>query len=139
MRLQLALNVKDIDEAVDYYTKLFGTAPHKRRPGYANFAIDQPPLKLVLFENPGAEDRLNHLGIEVFDPDQLGRAITRLKREGVADELQIAETCCHATQDKIWSTEPDGLRWEWYRIVDDDPGKAPRAEETLCCATDAPA
>lgn len=121
MRLQLALNVRDLDRAVAYYSRLFDTAPHKRRPGYANFAIDRPPLKLVLFENPGATDHLNHLGVEVFEADELGLAARRLRAEGLAAGDLESETCCHATQDKIWSTAPDGESWEWYRITDDHP------------------
>jgi len=130
MRLQLALNVRDMDRAVEYYSRLFGTAPHKRRPGYANFAIDQPPLKLVLFENPGAADRLNHLGVEVLEAKELENAARRLHEVGIADSGLAAETCCHAVQDKIWSTAPDGEEWEWYRITDDRPAPL----QDACCA-----
>lgn len=133
MRLQLALNVRNIDEAVDYYSKLFDAAPHKRRPGYANFAIDAPPLKLVLFENPNASERLNHLGVEVFDNADVGAAAKRFKQAGLLEEIQMEETCCHATQNKAWSNEPQGLRWEWYKITDDNPDKAAEAEPTACC------
>ena len=132
MRLQLALNVRNLDEAVDYYGKLFGTEPHKRRPGYANFAIEQPPLKLVLFENEQAE-RLNHLGVEVFDDAQVNDAAKRFAEAGILNEVQRDETCCHATQDKAWSHEPQGLRWEWYRITDDNPEARRKAEGTVCC------
>ncbi len=132
MRLQLALNVADVDEAVTYYAKLFGTEPHKRRPGYANFAIEKPPLKLVLFENPDAEERLNHLGVEVFDPLELEAATRRLDESGVATEIERQTTCCHATQDKVWSHEPQGLRWEWYQITDDDPQEA-QVPPKVCC------
>ena len=133
MRLQLALNVRDIDEAVAYYAKLFDAEPHKRRPGYANFALDKPPLKLVLFENPEAPERLNHLGVEVFEPEEVGQAARRLDDAGLLEEIQQDETCCHATQDKVWSHEPQGLRWEWYRITDDEPERAPRPEAGVCC------
>ena len=133
MRLQLALNVRDIDEAVAYYSKLFDAEPHKRRQGYANFAIEQPPLKLVLFENPNAPERLNHLGVEVFGADQIEKASQRLDAAGLLDEIQRKETCCHATQDKLWSHEPQGLRWEWYRITDDDPREGIDALGTRCC------
>ncbi len=138
MRLQLALNVRDIDEAVAYYAKLFGREPHKRRPGYANFAIDAPPLKLVLFENPDAAERLNHLGVEVFEPAEIERAEQRLAAAGMLEETQRNETCCHATQDKVWSREPQGLRWEWYRIVDDDPAEEPVPTGEVCCADPEP-
>lgn len=121
MRLQLALNVKDLDRAVDYYSRLFGTNPHKRRPGYANFAIDDPALKLVLFENNSADERINHLGVETETQHELDAAIDRLSAEGIADRFEENTTCCHATQDKVWSSEPDGLNWEWYRITDDSP------------------
>ncbi len=134
MRLQLALNVRDIDEATAYYTKLFATPPHKRRPGYANFEVEQPPLKLVLFENPGARERLNHLGVEVMDAETLSAAHDRLDRDRILDEVEQSNTCCHATQDKAWSHEPQGLRWEWYRITDDAPDEELDSPVATCCA-----
>ena len=138
MRLQLALNVADLDAAVAYYSKLFGVAPHKRRDGYANFAVETPPLKLVLFENPRAEQRLHHLGVEVFTGEELDDSLQRLTVGGILDDIQHQETCCHATQEKIWSREPDGLRWEWYRTLDDAPetNKQAPARDSLgrtCC------
>ena len=133
MRLQLALNVRDIDEAVAFYGKLFGAEPHKRRPGYANFAIQTPPLKLVLFENPEAEQRLHHLGVEVLAAEGLAETQQRLASRGILDEVELETTCCHATQDKVWSQEPQGLRWEWYRITDDDPAGQARKREAGCC------
>ena len=129
MRLQLALNVKDLDRAVDYYSRLFGARPHKRRPGYANFAIDDPALKLVLFENPNAAQRINHLGVEAQTQAELDDAIDRLSAAGIAGRREDDTTCCHATQNKIWSSEPDGLDWEWYRITDD----APATIASHCC------
>lgn len=143
MRLQLALNVRDIDEAVDYYGKLFDAAPHKRRPGYANFAIDEPPLKLVLFENPDAAERVNHLGVEVFEDARVREAGQRLEAAGILTRVEEETVCCHATQTKVWSDEPQGLRWEWYRVTDDTPDGealiAPSAtactdESETCCA-----
>ena len=134
MRLQLALNVRDLDEAVSFYSKLFNAKPHKLRPGYANFALDAPPLKLVLFENPDAEERINHLGVEVFESEQITQAAKRLSAAGILDEVQNDETCCHATQDKLWSHEPQGLRWEWYRITDDNPVEKHTAKSAGCCA-----
>ncbi len=119
MRVQLALNVKNLEEAVEFYSKLFDTKVHKRKPGYANFAIEQPPLKLVLFENPAADERLNHLGVEVFDDADVHAATDRLKAAGLADSVEDEQTCCYATQNKVWSIEPDGLRWEWYQVVED--------------------
>lgn len=121
MRFQLALNVRDLDEAVAYYEKLFGARVHKRRPGYANFALDAPPLKLVLIEDPDAAERLNHVGVEVFEPAQVDEAIARLEGAGLVDEVEEETVCCYATQRKVWSREPEGLRWEFYRITNDDP------------------
>jgi len=137
MRLQLALNVRDLDEAIGYYSKLFNTEPHKQRPGYANFAIDQPPLKLVLFENPEASERLNHLGVEVFDDALVNATATRLNDDGILDHRQAETVCCHAAQNKIWSKEPQGLSWEWYRITDDDPAAATLPEQGACCDQEA--
>ena len=127
MRIQLALNVRDIDEAVDYYGKLFGALPHKRRPGYANFALDEPPLKLVLLENTDAPERINHLGVEVFDAAHVQEAGSRLAAADILTESEEQVVCCHAEQTKVWSDEPQGLRWEWYVITDDAPdvGEAP--------------
>jgi catechol 2,3-dioxygenase-like lactoylglutathione lyase family enzyme len=119
MRLQLALNVRNLDEAVDFYTKLFDTPPHKRKPGYANFAIERPPLKLVLFENPEAAERINHLGVEVFDDADVHLATDRLKAAGMEHLVEDESTCCYAKQNKVWAREPEGLRWEWYRVLED--------------------
>ena len=117
MRVQLALNVRNLDEAVDYYGKLFGAEVNKRKPGYANFAIDQPPLKLVLLEVPDAPERLNHLGVEVFEQADVDAAIERLGAAGIAGEIEVDKTCCHATQNKVWSSDPQGARWEFYRVL----------------------
>jgi len=130
MRLQLALNVSNLDEAVSYYSRLFGAEPHKRKPGYANFALDEPPLKLVLFENAKASERLNHLGVEVFDKSSLDTAVTRLEENGLRATTRSIDVCCHSEQDKIWSIGPDDERWEWYQIVDDTP----KAAVASCCA-----
>ncbi len=119
MRLQLALNVKNLDEAVEFYSKMFDVPVNKRKPGYANFAIDSPPLKLVLFEALHATERLNHLGVEVFEDEEVSQATERLKAAGLADRVEDQETCCYAKADKVWATEPDGARWEWYRVVED--------------------
>ena len=119
MRLQLALNVRNLEEAVAFYTKLFDTPPHKRKPGYANFAIERPPLKLVLFENPEAAERINHLGVEVFEDAEVRSATERLKAAGMEHLVEDESTCCYATQNKVWALEPEGLRWEWYRVTQD--------------------
>jgi uncharacterized glyoxalase superfamily protein PhnB len=135
MRVQLALNVRNLDEAVDYYGKLFGAKVNKRKPGYANFAIDRPPLKLVLFEVPGAPERLNHLGVETFDQADVDAAIERLRSAGIAGEVEVESTCCHATQNKVWSSDPQGARWEFYRVLaDSESFGAPQRGETAPAA-----
>ena len=127
-RVQLALNVPDIDEAVAFYSKLFATQPHKRKPGYANFAIADPPLKLVLFENAGAHDRLNHLGVEVGDSDAVWAHQQRLGDAGV-EAVDGSGTCCFAAQDQVWVDAPDGA-WEIYTVLaDTDAGSA-----QACCS-----
>ena len=119
-RLQLALNVNDIDEAVAFYSKLFGAEPAKRRPGYANFAIAEPPLKLVLLENPGQGGSLNHLGIEVPDIDTVDAEQTRLADAGLASTDERDTTCCYAKQDKFWvQGTPGGESWEIYTVLAD--------------------
>jgi len=116
-RVQLALNVPDIDHAVDFYSRLFDTEPNKRKPGYANFAIADPPLKLVLFEQADAGSRLNHLGVEVFSSDEVAAAQARLSDEGVPTAEENG-TCCFAKQDKLWVDGPDGA-WEIYTVLED--------------------
>ena len=112
-RIQLALNVTDLDKAVDFYTKLFATEPAKRKPGYANFAIADPPLKLVLFEGPEGAT-LNHLGVETETAAEVEAAEARLSGTGL-DTSGIEDTvCCYASKDETWVTDPDGARWEWY-------------------------
>ena len=116
-RVQLALNVPDIDEAVAFYSKLFATEPNKRKPGYANFAIADPPLKLVLFEKADAEARLNHLGVEVMSSEEVTAHQARLSDEGLAP-VDESGTCCFARQDKVWVDGPDGS-WEIYTVLED--------------------
>jgi len=119
MRIQLALNVKDIETAIDFYSKLFGAEVNKRKPGYANFAIDSPPLKLVLNERPDAPERLDHLGVEVFSEEEVASTADRLREAGMISLEEKDTTCCYANSEKVWATEPDGLQWEWYRIKSD--------------------
>ena len=119
MRIQLALNVRDLEAAIEFYSKMFGVPVHKRKPGYANFVVDQPPLKLVLFQLPDAPERLNHLGVEVFDDEEVSVATQRLKAAGLEHLVEDETTCCYAKQNKVWASEPDGMRWEWYRIIED--------------------
>ena len=135
-RIQLALNVDDLDDAVAFYSKLFATEPAKRRPGYANFAIAEPALKLVLLENPGQGGTLNHLGVEVEDTAAVAAATQRLGSAGLATDEEAATTCCYATQDKVWVSGPAGERWEIYTVLADSPtfdgtDKEPAA---VCCA-----
>lgn len=118
-RVQLALNVKDVDEAVAFYSRLFGVEPAKRRPGYANFAIEQPPLKLVLLENAEATDRLNHLGVEVESTDVVTATTQRLANQGMTTDVEDEVTCCFAVQDKVWVDDPDGAAWEIYTVLAD--------------------
>ena len=140
-RVQLALNVPNIDDAVAFYSKLFAVEPNKRKPGYANFAIADPPLKLVLFENASAGTRLNHLGVEVESSDDVWTHQQRLSDEGV-DSLEESGTCCFAKQDKVWVDGPDGA-WEIYAVLEDSDsfGQSSAvaddaaAHDTLCCAS----
>jgi catechol 2,3-dioxygenase-like lactoylglutathione lyase family enzyme len=133
-RLQLALNVNDIDEAVAFYSKLFGAEPAKRRPGYANFAMTEPPLKLVLLENPGQGGSLNHLGIEMPDIDTVDTEQTRLAQAGLASVDERATTCCYAKQDKFWvQGSPDGESWEIYTVLEDSPTFYGEQDGPACC------
>lgn len=118
-RVQLALNVDDLDAAIAFYTQLFGTEPAKVKPGYANFAIAEPPLKLVLLGNPGQGGTLNHLGVEVESREQVHAEIARLAGAGMFTEEEIGTTCCFATQDKVWVTGPNRERWEVYTVLAD--------------------
>ena len=105
-RLQLALNVKDLDAAIDFYSKMFGVEVTKRKPGYANFSVQDPPLKLVLFENPKADDRINHLGVEVFGDAEVTAATERLKASGMEHLVEDETTCCYAKANKVWAQDP---------------------------------
>src|SRR5438876_961785 len=118
-RVQLALNVANLDGAVDFYTKLFKTEPAKVRPGYANFAVADPPLKLVLIEGNGAPGTLNHLGVEVASTDEVTAAHTRLAGEGLVTATEDNVTCCYAVQDKVWVDAPGGPAWEIYTVLAD--------------------
>ncbi|WP_059017879.1 ArsI/CadI family heavy metal resistance metalloenzyme [Mycobacterium sp. M26] len=141
-RLQLALNVDDLGTAITFYSKLFNAEPAKVKPGYANFAIAEPPLKLVLLENPGQGGTLNHLGVEVETSDTVHTEIARLAGEGLFTEEEIGSTCCFATQDKVWVTGPGGERWEVYTVLADSETffGAPADEQEAdtpgrCCAS----
>jgi catechol 2,3-dioxygenase-like lactoylglutathione lyase family enzyme len=140
--VQLALNVSDIDQAVEFYSKLFGAEPAKRQPGYANFAIADPPLKLVLIEKAdqrekGVAGALNHLGVEVESPDEVRAASARLAGEGVNTEDQESVTCCYAVQDKVWVSDPDDAPWEFYTVLADAPAETGLCGDGSCCETEA--
>jgi catechol 2,3-dioxygenase-like lactoylglutathione lyase family enzyme len=118
-RVQLSINVSDFDAAVAFYSRLFGTAPAKLRPGYANFAVDDPPLKLVL-NSPGngPGGTINHLGVEVSSTGDVSQAEARLAAAGVAIEAEPGATCCYARQDKVWAHDPDRVAWEYYTVLE---------------------
>jgi catechol 2,3-dioxygenase-like lactoylglutathione lyase family enzyme len=119
-RVQLALRVADLEGSIAFYSKLLGTEPAKRRPGYANFAVVEPPLKLVLLEGePGTPTRLDHLGVEVEDSAQVTAATARLSGEGLPADIEEQTTCCYAVQDKVWVTGPGAERWEVYTVLAD--------------------
>ncbi|MGH9077837.1 MAG: ArsI/CadI family heavy metal resistance metalloenzyme [Acidimicrobiales bacterium] len=133
-RVQLALNVADIDAAVGFYSRLFATEPAKRRPGYANFAVADPPLKLVLIEGQGTAGTMNHLGVEVPSRHQVAAAQVRLAVQGLATTVEEV-TCCFAVQDKVWVDDPDGAPWEVYTVLADaegGPGQLRSAEPGTC-------
>jgi catechol 2,3-dioxygenase-like lactoylglutathione lyase family enzyme len=139
-RVQLALNVESLDDAVDFYRKLFATEPAKRRPGYANFVIADPPLKLVLIEGtaqiPGA---LNHLGVEFESTDAVAAARTHLAGQGLVTAVEDDVTCCFAIQDKVWVSSPEGVPWEFYTVLADadSMGDGPAGvgpDASACCA-----
>jgi catechol 2,3-dioxygenase-like lactoylglutathione lyase family enzyme len=140
-RVQLALNVSDLDAAVAFYSKLFATAPAKLRPGYANFAIAEPPLKLVLIEGHGAAGTMNHLGVEVESTELVGATQVRLAKEGLTTATEDNISCCYAVQDKVWVDAPDGEPWEIYTVLGDTEmagGElrtvAPEAD-AMCCGS----
>lgn len=135
-RVQLALNVSDVDAAVAFYSRLFGVAPAKQRPGYANFAIDEPALKLVLIENAAAPATLNHLGVEVGSSVDVAAARARLAGEGLDTATEENVSCCYAVQDKVWVQDPDGAPWEIYTVLADGDtmGRSAVSEGDVCCA-----
>lgn len=139
-RVQLALNVDDLDAAVSFYSKLFATEPAKLRDGYANFAVESPPLKLVLFEQPGKGGTINHLGVEVETTEEVGAAQTRLALGGLSTATEEGVACCYARQDKVWVDAPSGESWEIYTVLEDVemPGGQLRTVDpetgASCCA-----
>ncbi|GAA4697443.1 ArsI/CadI family heavy metal resistance metalloenzyme [Nocardioides conyzicola] len=128
-RIQLALNVDDLDASIAFYSKLFDSPPAKVRDGYANFAVAEPPLKLVLIENAGHGGSINHLGVEVADTDAVDAEQTRLAEAGFASIDERGTVCCYAKQDKFWvEGAPNGERWEVYTVLADSP-----VESAACC------
>ncbi len=137
MRLQLALNVRDLDAAVDFYSKMFDATPAKTKPGYANFAIEQPPLKLVLFEDPSAPEgdsfhHLNHLGVETESADEVSAADARLTNSGLGTTGVEETVCCYAEKTETWLTSPEGAQWEWY-VKNADADQLEHEARTSCC------
>jgi catechol 2,3-dioxygenase-like lactoylglutathione lyase family enzyme len=136
-RVQLALNVNDLEESIAFYSKLFGSVPAKVKPGYANFAITEPPLKLVLIENPGQGGSVNHLGVEVPDVDTVDATQTRLAVEGFASVEERDQTCCYAKQTKFWvEGAPNGERWEIYTVLEDsETFTGDATSDSACCGS----
>ncbi|MFJ6540383.1 ArsI/CadI family heavy metal resistance metalloenzyme [Streptomyces sp. NPDC091385] len=140
-RAQLALRVSDLEASIAFYSKLFGTQPAKRRDGYANFALTEPPLKLVLIKGePGQDTRLDHLGVEVESTDQVTAATTRLKDAGLATFEESDTSCCYALQDKVWVHGPGREPWEVYVVKADADhlGKSANSTVPQTCCTSAP-
>lgn len=137
MRLQLALNVADLDQAIDFYSKMFDTAPAKVRDGYANFAIEQPPLKLVLFAGEGEPGSINHLGVETEAAEEVSGAERRLSDSGIATTGVDDTLCCFAEKTETWVDGPDGVSWEWYVKTGDSEVfnnvVGAQAESPSCC------
>ena len=132
-RVQLALRVADLNASVAFYTKLFGAEPAKRRPGYANFAVAEPPLKLVLIEGKtGEPTRLDHLGVEVASTEEVTAASTRLAEQGLSTAEETDTSCCYAVQDKVWVAGPGGEPWEVYTVKADADTLA-KADNSTCC------
>jgi catechol 2,3-dioxygenase-like lactoylglutathione lyase family enzyme len=136
-RVQLALNVTDIEAATAFYTRLFGVEPNKRREGYANFAVAEPPLKLVLIENPGAAGALNHLGVELANTDDVAAIASRFFDVGLEIRSAEQEKCCHAVQEKVYVTAPEVPldQWEFYAVLDDNPDDDGVDDADTCCPT----
>ena len=136
-RIQLALNVSDVAEATAFYEKMFGVPPHKVREGYANFAIEDPPLKLVLIEKPDVDARLNHLGVEAATAEDVASALQRFQDAGLETAVAEKDVCCHASQEKVFVTAPDVPLgwWEFYTISDDNPANPDGKSNSVCAAS----
>jgi hypothetical protein len=141
-RVQLALNVSNLNEAIDFYSKFFKSEPAKVRPGYANFAIEEPPLKLVLIQNGGEPGSINHLGVEVFSTNEVVESTKYFSEVGLTPRVEESTTCCFALQDKVWVDGVDGSPWEVYTVLADSPTAvqgdsscclSEQSETTACC------
>lgn len=137
-RVQLALNVDNLEESIAFYSTLFNATPAKTKPGYANFAIAEPPLKLVLIENPGQGGSINHLGVEVADTDTVDVEQSRLHEAGFASVDERGTTCCYAKQDKFWvENAPNGERWEIYTVLENSETFSGSGDgDATCCGTE---
>ena len=140
-RVQLALNVSNLNEAIEFYSKMFNTKPAKVREGYANFAIAEPPLKLVLMERAAGDTsefhHLNHLGVELEDATQVDESIERFESLGLVEKIEKDTVCCYAKQDKVWVQSPDDAPWEFYTVLADSPSyfiKVDGVEGSACCS-----
>ena len=135
-RVQLALNVSNLQEAIEFYSKMFNATPAKVREGYANFAIADPPLKLVLIETPrdamAEYQHLNHLGVELETSAQVESSIERFEQLGLVDSVEKDTTCCYAVQDKVWMESPDGAPWEYYTVLADAPTYYATTDQKCC-------
>ena len=132
-RVQLALNVTDLEAAVSFYSRLFKVAPAKLRPGYANFAVTEPPLKLVLIEGTGAGGTLNHLGVEVETAEAVQAETQRLQGGGLDTRIEEKVSCCYAVQDKVWVSDPDGAPWETYVVLEHTDSMGACADDGCSC------
>jgi hypothetical protein len=132
-RVQLALNVSNLDQAIEFYTKFFKTEPAKVREGYANFAVDEPPLKLVLIENGGVPGSINHLGVEVFSSAEVSDATRYLSAVGFEPRVEKSTVCCFAVQDKVWVDGVDDSPWEIYTVLDDSLTANGIKGDGACC------
>ncbi|MFD7454572.1 ArsI/CadI family heavy metal resistance metalloenzyme [Kitasatospora sp. NPDC059827] len=142
-RVQLALRVADLDGSVAFYSRLFGVEPAKRRPGYANFAVTDPPLKLVLLQGEAdTPTHLDHLGVEVGSTERVAAATARLKDAGLATFEENDTSCCYALQDKVWVHGPGREPWEVYVVKADADTLGSSADgapiTAACCTEPAP-
>jgi catechol 2,3-dioxygenase-like lactoylglutathione lyase family enzyme len=116
LKPHVAVNVKNLDQSVLFYTHLFGVEPVKVKPAYAKFDLEQPALNFTLNEGGEVSGGLNHLGIQVSSIEEVFKAKERLQQANLATFDEMNTNCCYARQDKIWVTSPDGHRWEVFMV-----------------------